>query len=204
MKDNYQELQGMRKIAEEIGIPLVCTFEIHNTINKSCKPKEYLAPLAESLKYEFNDYYDQIKRGERQPTQEKSDLSGGSPKNEYVYSCNVALNSFVIDYLGRMCPCMKLRHKGIKLCKSNYDEIWEGFKAYSEQVASDSYICKGCEALDHCDVCPAEMGFLYDDVEYRPASVCEGAIIRKSFYEGVMSYDEAINAAASIDECNRE
>ena len=195
MNDTLPELLDMKKIAEDIGIPFVCTFEICNTIDKSDKPKEYQAALADSIKYEFNDYYDQIDRGERLAAQYNSAKINELLKNEYVYSCNVALNSFVIDFQGNMCPCMKLRHRGVKLLSNNYDEIWEGFSVYSNMIASDSYVCKTCEAQYYCDVCPAEMEFLYDDVEYRPVSVCMSAKIRKGFYDNILTFEEAVNIA---------
>ena len=94
-----------------------------------------------------------------------------------------------------MCPCMKLRHRGIKLEKNNYEKIWSDFKKYSAQIATMDYKCKGCEALYYCDVCPAEMDFLYNDPEYRPENACKCAYIRKAFYENKISFDEALAEA---------
>ena len=94
---------------------------------------------------------------------------------------------------------MKLRHKGIKLEENNYEKIWEDFKKYSMQIATMDYKCKGCEALYYCDVCPAEMDFLYNNPEYRPENACKCAYIRKAFYENKISFDEAL-AEAKEDE----
>lgn len=55
-----------------------------------------------------------------------------SLKNTFVFSCNVGMNSFVVDYKGNMCPCMKLKHYGIKLLENTYDSIWERFSAFSK------------------------------------------------------------------------
>ncbi len=193
--DTLKELHDMKKLADDIGIPFVYTFEICSTIDKDNKPKEYQVALQDVLKYEFQNYYEQIDRGERKAGVIASDIINELKKNECVYSCNVALNSFVIDYLGRMCPCMKLRHRGIKLSNNNYDSIWENFKIYSQIKATETYVCKGCEAQYYCDVCPAEMDFLYGDMEYRPKSLCRLAKIRKEFYEGRMTFEAAIKKA---------
>lgn len=199
IRDTLQELPEMKRIAEEIGIPFVYTFEICSTIDKSDKPKKLQVPLCKVLKFEFADYYEQVLKGDRQEKTDNSVIITELMKNEHVYTCNVALNSFIVDYQGRMCPCMKLRHKGIKLHSGNYDDIWEQFSVYSKLLASDRYVCKGCDAQYYCDVCPGEMDFLYGDMEYRPSSVCKIAKIRKEFYEGKVTFKDAIRKA-SFDE----
>lgn len=106
------------------------------------------------------------------------------------------MNSFVIDYRGNMCPCMKLRHRGIKLKEKNYDLIWNEFKKYGELMASDQYKCKRCESIYYCDICPAEMDLLYGDPEYRNLKACKSAHIRRAFYEDKISFEQAINLAS--------
>ena len=61
-----------------------------------------------------------------------------------------------------------------------------------EKKASSTYICTQCDAKYYCDICPAEMDFLYGDEEYRPEEACKIAKIRKAFYENEVSYQEAL------------
>jgi radical SAM protein with 4Fe4S-binding SPASM domain len=189
------ELENMKKIADNIGVPFVYTFEICSTIDKDNAPRNHQVGLDIALGNEFKNYYEQVEKGIRREVSNYDEIIGALKQNKMVYSCNVALNSFVIDYKGNMCPCMKLRHRGIYLQKLNYDAIWEDFGKYSKIPASESYKCKGCDAIYYCDVCPAEMDLLYDDAEYRPEFACKSAYIRKAFYEDNLSFEQAIKKA---------
>lgn len=193
------ELEDMKKLAEDLDIPFVYTFDICATIDKDECPRQLQVPLEVALRYEFLNYYEQIDNMGRvdlaHDEQRKQEIKA-LIENEYVYACNVALNSFVIDYKGNICPCMKLRHKGKKLTRESYDEVWDSFKSFSQEKASDQYACKGCKSRYYCDVCPAEMDFLYEDDEVRPEKVCKIAHIRRDFYGGVLTFEEALSKAS--------
>lgn len=191
----YPEIKDMQMLADKLQIPFVYTFEICNTIDRQDMPKMHQISLSKALEYEFANHYKQIQTEGRKSKSNYDEIINELRTNEKVYSCNVAVNSFVVDYNGKMCPCMKLRHRGIKLEKNNYEKIWSDFKKYSAQIATMDYKCKGCEALYYCDVCPAEMDFLYNDPEYRPENACKCAYIRKAFYENKISFDEALAEA---------
>lgn len=191
----YPEIKDMQMLADKLQIPFVYTFEICNTIDRQDMPKMHQISLNKALEYEFANHYKQIQTEGRKSKSNYDEIINEPRTNEKVYSCNVAVNSFVVDYNGKMCPCMKLRHRGIKLEKNNYEKIWSDFKKYSAQIATMDYKCKGCEALYYCDVCPAEMDFLYNDPEYRPENACKCAYIRKAFYENKISFDEALAEA---------
>ncbi|MGI6500019.1 MAG: radical SAM protein [Anaerostipes sp.] len=198
------ELEKMKDIADEMGIPFVYSFEICATIDRDETPKELQVPLKCILKYEFENYYDQINNGERKAGEVNRTKIEELSKITKVYSCNVAKNSFVIDYQGRMCPCMKLRNQGIKLQKSNYQDIWNDFNRFAYIEASSKYKCKGCEDRYYCDVCPAEMEFLYGDAEYRPNIICKSAEIRRKFYEQKMTFEEALVEASFNEYIGKE
>lgn len=191
----YPEIKDMQMLADKLQIPFVYTFEICNTIDRQDMPKMHQISLNKALEYEFANHYKQIQTEGRKSKSNYDEIINELRTNEKVYSCNVAVNSFAVDYNGKMCPCMKLRHRGIKLEKNNYEKIWSDFKKYSAQIATMDYKCKGCEALYYCDVCPAEMDFLYNDPEYRPENACKCAYIRKAFYENKISFDEALAEA---------
>lgn len=199
MNKTLPELENMKQLAEKIGVPFVYTFEITPTIDRNESPRSYQIPLEVALKYEFKNYYDQIRRGERNDISNYNEIMETLLTRDGVYFCNVALNSFVIDYQGRMCPCMKLRHRGISLLDTDFDEIWEGFAVYSRKKASLDYMCSNCDAKYYCDICPAEMDFMYGDEEYRPENACKIAKIRKAFYEKEVTYDEALQIAKKAE-----
>lgn len=197
LKETLGQISKMKSIAEQIDIPFVYTFEICPTIDKDNAPRNHQVELKSILQYEFENHYEQIKNGMK--NDDKKIFVDRFLNCEYVYRCNVALNSYVIDFKGYMCPCMKLRHKGKILTREEYDDNWDKFGVYSKLLASEKYVCKACDAAYYCDVCPAEMDFIYGDMEYREKKMCKIAQIRRDFYEKKITFEEAIKKA-SFDE----
>src|SRR5699024_4589246 len=104
IKDTLPDLEKMKSLAENLGVPFTYTFEITPTIDKDESPQKYRVPLDTALSYEFDNYYDQLRRGERNKISNYNEIMKDLTGSDSVYFCNVALNSFVIDYRGRMCP----------------------------------------------------------------------------------------------------
>lgn len=198
LNETLEQISEMKAIAEQMNIPFVYTFEICSTIDKDDSPKKHQVRMVDVLKHEFENHFEQIKNGEKKNI-DRNNIIQELLNNEFVYRCNVALNSFIIDYNGNMCPCMKLRHKGEFLTKEKYDEIWERFGVYSRILATENYVCKKCDAAYYCDICPAEMDHLYNDMEYRDKKMCKIALIRRDFYENRVTFEEALDRA-SFDE----
>lgn len=195
LNETLGQINEMQDIAIQMEIPFVYTFEICSTIDKDGSPKNHQVRMADALKHEFENHFEQMKKGEKN-NYDRNIFIQELLENEYVYRCNVALNSFIIDYKGNMCPCMKLRHKGELLTKENYDEIWERFGVYSKILATEKYVCKKCDAAYYCDICPGEMDYLYNDMEYRDTNTCKNALIRRDFYENKTTFEEAIERAS--------
>lgn len=198
LNETLGQISEMKDIAAQMDIPFVYTFEICSTIDKDDSPKRHQVRMVDILRHEFENHFEQVKNGGKNSL-DRNDIIQELLNNDYVYRCNVALNSFIIDYNGNMCPCMKLRHKGERLTKENYDEIWERFGLYSKIIATEKYACKTCDAAYYCDICPAEMDYLYNDKEYRDKKMCRIALIRRDFYEKRITFEEALDRA-SFDE----
>lgn len=198
INETLNEIGEMKKIANQMNAPFAYSFEVCPTIDKDDAPKRHQVKISEILKHEFTNHFKQMRNGEKD-NYDRNIIIQELRNNKYVYRCNVALNSFVIDYNGNMCPCMKLRHKGEPLTKGNYNEIWERFGIYSKMLATENYVCKKCSAAYYCDICPAEMEYMYNDMEYRNEKMCKIALIRKEFYEKKITFEEAIEKA-SFDE----
>lgn len=186
------EMDLMKEEAERLGQKIIFSFEIHSAIDGSNTPLNYRTSLKSALGYEFKDY---LARGVKPNVEKIEDNTLRLQKDSHIFTCNVATNSFVIDYNGNMLPCMKLRHKGISLLENQFDDIWERFKIYKGYIASPSYGCKKCDSVYFCDICPAEKEFFYGDYEQRDCNDCKAAKIRELFYRGKIDYDEAIKMA---------
>ena len=202
INENFNEIAQMKQIASKMKVPFVYTFEICPTIDIDFEPRKHQVKLVEILRNEFENHYEQLKNGEKDIA-ERENIIQELKNNKYVYRCNVALNSFVIDYKGNMCPCMKLRHKGELLTRENYNNIWKKFAIYSKLPATEKYACKNCDAAYYCDICPAEMDSIYNDAEYRNKEMCRIAMIRRDFYENKITFEEALKRV-SFDEYGKK
>ncbi len=183
IKETIGDLDAMRQLAKDIDIKFVYSFEIAPTIEGEKTSVSHQLDADIFLNYEFENYYEQIARGDYTTERHNETLLDALFQNKHVYTCNVATNSFVIDYQGNILPCMKLRHKGMSIFEHDFDVIWDHFKQYKELLASKQYACNGCKDKYYCDICPAEMDLLYGDPEFRTEEMCAVARKRRAFYE---------------------
>lgn len=189
LKETCGEIDAMRNIAEEIGVPFCVSYEIDVTIDNDDKTKLHQLSVEDMLICEFNDY---IKYG-KEKNNTDTDIDGiYEVEDKSLFICNVAQNSFIIDYEGKMCPCMKFRHRGEKLTKDNFDVIWEEFGEIQKLKGSDTYKCAKCKARYYCDACAAEREFVLGDLEAVDEETCKYALARYSYYKEKKSINEAV------------
>ena len=189
IRETQFEVQGMRNIANSLGVPFCVSYEIDVTIDNDDKTKQHQLPVKDMLKCEFDDF---IKYG-KEVNNTDTDVDGVYEiGDDSIFICNVAQNSFVIDYEGRMCPCMKFRHIGVTLTPDNYDLIWKEFGAIQSLKASNKYKCKDCKARYYCDSCAAEREFLYGDLESVDDETCKYARARYAYYQEQYSINEVL------------
>ncbi len=170
----YDELPEMKALAQSLGIQFRPSFEIITTIEGNAKTKGLELPVDVVLEYEFNE--------RRTRTQKLNDNEERFGKPDDLFRCKIGVTGFVIDYKGNICPCMKFRHKGQKLTRNNFDDIWRSYGEYKKLKYPEGHKCLACKAIDYCDVCPAEMDFLKNDMYYRCDSNCAYANKRYQFY----------------------
>ncbi len=186
-----KEHHDMERLSDELGVPFRASFEIVPTIDNDSTTKSYQLPYDVILRYEFEDAV-----ANRQSNIEKESLGiryVDREKKSPLFRCKVGLASCVIDYKGNLCPCMKFKHMGQKLTPDSFDKIWTGFGEYANKKASPNYKCLICDAYNYCDICPAEMDFVYSDFEHIEKNYCRIAKVRKAFHEENLSIDDAIS-----------
>lgn len=174
----YNELPELKAIAKEFGVPFRTGFEIFPSIDNDDSVQQYAVSLHDALAYEFKEFGDTPRTFAEDPDVELVNLLEERP----LFRCKLGRASCVIDYEGRMCPCMSFRHAGQKLTAENFDEIWTSFSQYPKMKASAGYKCLSCEAYDYCDICPAMMQFVHGDLEYVDAHFCKSAKARYMRY----------------------
>lgn len=183
----YHEIDEIKRLAKDLNVPFRSGFEIFTSIDNDDSVKQFSVPLKEALRYEFTEFYSKPKRQVKDEEIEWVNLLEVQP----LFRCKLGRASCVIDYEGRMCPCMSFRHAGTKLTPENFDEVWGSFQQYPKMKASADYKCLRCEAYDYCDICPAMMEFVYGDKEHVDEHFCKSAKARYAFYELGKSIEEA-------------
>ncbi len=175
---SFSELEEMKKIAESMNVPFRASFDITPTIENDISTKIYQIPYESVLKCEYDDFISSEPDKSSVPS-----MAISARNNNLIYRCKIGKISCVIDYNGRLCPCMKLKHKGSIITRENFGEIWNSFAAIQTTTASNNYKCINCPAYDYCDICPAEMESLYGDVEHIDETFCKVAFARKEFHD---------------------
>ena len=112
----YAELPQMKAIAEKFHIPFRTGFEIFPSIDNDDSVQQFRVPLADSLRYEFEEFAQRPRTFGEDYDAEMVDLRKERP----LFRCKLGRASCVIDYAGNMCPCMSFRHAGRRLTRDNF------------------------------------------------------------------------------------
>ncbi len=179
------EIEDMKGLAEQLGITFAPSFEIIPATDSDMITRKYQLPSETCLRMELEE-------SEKKKSHSVEYEGRYKVIPEYIFQCKIGRNSFVIDYEGRMCPCMKMRHRGKKLTGNNFQEIWKSFEQYTTRKASEHYKCLKCKAREYCEICPAEMDMLYGDFEERKEEDCIYYKARELFYRKNRTADEAV------------
>lgn len=174
----YDELPQIKKIAENFSIPFRTGFEVFPAIDNDDSVQNYGVPLADSIKYEFQEFMERPRTFGEEGDYDVVNLLKEKP----LFRCKLGRASCAIDFNGNMCPCMSFRHVGVPVTFENFDEIWNSFSQYPKMRASSNYKCLSCKAYDFCDICPAMMQFVHGDLEYVDEHFCKSAKARYAFY----------------------
>lgn len=178
LKETFAELPMMEKISDELGILFRPSFEIIPTVEGDLETKTHQLDIKDILTYEFYEH-ERHNKSEATFTDAEDREYHSFP---YVYDCKIGVSSFVIDFNGNMCPCMKLRHHGTRLTKENFDEIWNSYSKYKKMELPQESICRECGVREYCEVCPAEREFINGDILWRCSDDCAYANARANYY----------------------
>ena len=185
----YSELPALEMIAKKFDVPFRTGLEIFPSIDNDDSVTNYAVSVQDALSYEFEQFKDIPRTFADDPDAEYVDLTKDRP----LFRCKLGRASCVIDYEGRMCPCMSFRHAGTVLTAENFEEVWSSFSQYPKMKASAEYRCLRCEAYDYCDICPAMMQFVHGDLEYIDQHFCKTAKARYQHYVKGVPAEEVLS-----------
>ena len=178
LKLYYSELDAMKQIAEQYNLPFRTGLEIFPALENDKSVQQYAVSMRDSLRYEFREYDERPRSLDNEGNFKKVNLLEERP----LFRCKLGQASCVIDYEGRMCPCMSFRQVGRKLTFDNFHEVWNSFSTYPKMKASPTYKCLDCEASDFCDICPAKMDSEHGSLEFVDSHFCKSAKARYKYY----------------------
>lgn len=175
-KQNANELQAMRRLADELDLPFSADWLLSSRRDGktsdigTCRlPAEKCISLESKDLATANHWIESLLRGDE-------------IKNNDNFYCQAGKSSFAITPSGQMIVCLDLPQPAINTLDVGFTVAWEKTQQYVESSPALSSECSECEAQGYCQRCPAwsylETNTLSNSVPY----LCEIAYTRKKIY----------------------
>jgi radical SAM protein with 4Fe4S-binding SPASM domain len=146
---NVQELKGMQKFAESLGLHFRFDPMINSRIDGDKAPLDYRLSPDEVVSLDIAD----TKR--IQAWKEFYIKSLGAPETDRLYTCGAGLNSFHIDAYGNLNMCVIARSQSYNLRRGCFKEGWNSYiKRLRELRFASEPKCLKCNLNAFCGRCP--------------------------------------------------
>ncbi len=174
---NRDELSRMMELAENLGCEFRYDSNIHGRLDGTkdpCKyrltPEEIVSldredPRRISALREYIDYSSQFDRAENR-----------------IFHCGAGLNSFHIDSLGRLSPCMLARRDSYDLRNGDFPAGWDALGRIRDREAGANTKCASCHLYELCGQCPGWGEIENGDAEAPTEFLCQLAHVREATY----------------------
>lgn len=167
----YDEINKMKDLAKSLGVIFRCSFELISTLDNDDETLKYQLPMETILQYEFNEF-----------DKQKNESIKDDLKRYNLFYCKIGINSFVIDYKGNICPCMKYRSIGENFLKCDFNKLWSQYDKFTAMKIPSNHRCYECHDYYYCENCPAEMESVYGSLFSCDENKCKMAKLRAQFY----------------------
>jgi radical SAM protein with 4Fe4S-binding SPASM domain len=177
---NRHELNGMRALAEQLGVKFRYDGLLWPRLDKSQGPLEYQLSLEDMIGLDSQD-----------PARQKeynrvAELFGGRMvRAEYVYSCNGGLHTFHIDSSGQLNICTMSRNPAFDLVHGNFQEAWEHLGSLRQKKRKLDTECRTCTIGGLCAQCPGWSQVIHGDDETLVEFICELARLRTTQIQSI-------------------
>jgi radical SAM protein with 4Fe4S-binding SPASM domain len=183
LKQNIGDFEAMSNICAMYDVPYRRGFVMTSTIDNETHPAELMIPASEMIKNEVKDVV-LAEVGFKDaditnPWGERFDNGEFVP----LFICNPGVNDIIVDYQGKICPCVGFRHIGISIFEKELAQIWEEFSYLKKIPATSKNKCMRCESRYFCRICPAEQERRYGDKESIAPEICNFAHAKRMYYK---------------------
>ncbi|MBN2735569.1 MAG: radical SAM protein [Spirochaetales bacterium] len=171
MKNNYRQLEEIKKLAESFGAVFVAQLFILPRINGDNSPQRLMLSKDEILGLPLMN------------------LTGGALPNEdfstgAIMACTAGDVAAAISPYGDVFPCLLFRYKMGNIREKSIKEIWHSSQDkfiddFRNQKPQDVKPCFDCALKSYCQRCPATAFLETGDVNGVPVSCCHLAEIMK-------------------------
>lgn len=175
-KYNVAELDAMRKMAHDWGLPLSGAWMLSDRPDgQKSEAGDCRLSAAECVELEATDQASATEMREVA-------LAGGHPERKKNFYCKAGTAAFVINPYGDMNACLLLPEPAARPAETGFEAAWEELGKYVGSTNEPSLACRSCDARAYCGSCPAwsliETGTLTEP----PPSWCAIARARKERY----------------------
>ena len=155
---NCDDIPGMYRVAEELGVPLKATSYMFPPVRvNGCKfgeaPHRFMPEEAAQIMLTCREQYltaEQLSRSwiDAPDDDECADGTGDRMR------CRAGKSAFWVTYDGRMLPCGMFPWAGHKISEVGFDEAWKATRADCEKIMMPAK-CSSCAYKDRCTACAA-------------------------------------------------
>jgi radical SAM protein with 4Fe4S-binding SPASM domain len=174
LKANRHELDGMRALAVQLGVPYRFDGVLFPRLDGDQSPWAQRLSAGEivGLDREYPEREEEFDRLYRQ-------LRATPVRRDYVYTCGAGYRTFHVDSAGRLSLCMMARRPTYDLLQGSFQEGWEQVlgAALRKKRTLDTP-CRTCTVGALCTQCPGWSQLVHGDDETPVEYVCEMGRLR--------------------------
>ncbi len=153
LRSSHYEIEAMRRLARELGIPAKTNIDIHSTADGDPAPLRLRLTAEEAVALESKD----------PSTVTQWRMRAATPLDAYrnpglILECNAGFFSFHVLADGTVRPCTKIVCESFcgNLGEMSFSEIWTGqLRRVTEVVKPKNSSCFGCPVRKYCSYCGA-------------------------------------------------
>jgi len=190
---NVDDMDGIRRISEETGIPIKPTTYLYPPIRVSCdetggnkarfsaKEAAYYDFVCDKERFEHEMFVKRTAALCRGIKSEVSDEECDGVPSEGI-ACRAGRSSFWMTWDGKMMPCGMMVEPVTYPLRDGFDAAWKELRAKTEEILMPAE-CKNCSVRHACHVCAASTYAETGRFDGKPQYICDMVHERVRYYK---------------------